>query len=74
MPRMRLISEAYKQLKTDDPNTNITMYGLRTIINSGKIPVIKIGRKTLINYDSLIEYFNSINEHDKGYSNIKKLS
>ncbi len=71
---MRLISEAFKQLKEDDPNTNITMYGLRTIINSGKIPVFKLGRKTLINYDALINYFNTISNAEKGYGNIRKIS
>lgn len=74
MPRMRLISEAFRQLKIDDPNTDITMYGLKTIINSGKIPVIKVGRKTLINYDALIDYFNSINDDVNCYGNIKMIS
>ena len=71
---MRLISEAFRQLKIDDPNTDITMYGLKTIINSGKIPVIKVGRKTLINYDALIDYFNSINDDVNCYGNIKMIS
>jgi hypothetical protein len=54
---MRLIKEAYEQLLSDDPDTNITLYGLRTIVKSGVIPTIQLGRKTLINYDYLLEYF-----------------
>lgn len=56
---MRLICEAYKQLKEDDPNTNLTIYALHTIVNSGEIPVVKVGRKTLINYDALLDYFDT---------------
>ena len=33
--RMRVISDVFKQLKEDDPDTNITMYALRTIVKSG---------------------------------------
>lgn len=58
MPRMRLISEAFNEIKKDDPNTAITLSGLRNLVRQGKIPCTKIGRKTLINYDALIEYLN----------------
>lgn len=57
MPRMRLVKDAYEQLRKDDPDTNITMYALRTIVKSGVIPTVKLGRKTLVNYDSLLEFF-----------------
>lgn len=58
MPRMRLIAEAYNEIKKDDPNTAITLSGLRNLVRQGKIPCTKIGRKTLINYDALIEYLS----------------
>lgn len=58
MPRMRLIAEAYNEIKKDDPNTAITLSGLRNLLRQGKIPCTKIGRKTLINYDALIEYLS----------------
>lgn len=61
MARMRLVKDAYEQLKRDDPDTNITLYALRTIVKSGAIPTVQLGRKTLLNYDSLLEYFNSGN-------------
>lgn len=65
MTRMRLLGEAYEQLLKDDPDTNITLYGLRTIIKSGKIPTIKLGRKTLLNYDYLLEYFQNGDNRNK---------
>lgn len=57
MPRMRLIKDAFEQLKNDDPDTDITLYALRTIVKSGQVPTVRLGRKVLINYDSLLEYF-----------------
>lgn len=57
MPRMRLIKDAFEQLKQDDPKTVITLYALRTIVKSETVLTIKPGRKVLINYDSLLEYF-----------------
>lgn len=57
MPRMRLIKDAFEQLKNDDPDTDITLYALRTIVKSGLVPTVRLGRKVLINYDSLLEYF-----------------
>ncbi len=59
MPRMRLVKDAYEQLRKDDPDTNITMYALRTIVKSGVIPTVKLGKKTLVNYDSLLEFFRN---------------
>lgn len=59
MPRMRLVKDAYEQLRKDDPDTNITMYALRTIVKSGVIPTVKLGRKTLVNYDSLLEFLRN---------------
>ena len=69
MTRMRLLGEAYEQLLKDDPETDLTLYGLRTIVKSGIIPTIKLGRKTLLNYDYLLEYFqkgDNRNQNCKG--------
>lgn len=56
MARMRLISTAYEDIKRSDPNTALTLNGLRCLVKTGKILSVKIGRKTLINLDSLYEY------------------
>lgn len=59
MSRMRLIKEAYLQIKQDDPDTALTLNALRCIVKRGEIPTIKSGRKTLINYDELLRYLAS---------------
>lgn len=58
MPRMRLIKDAFEQLKKEDPETDITIYALRAIVKSGVIPTVRLGRKLLINYDSLLDYLS----------------
>lgn len=58
MPRMRLIKDAFEQLKKEDPETDITIYALRTIVISGVVPTVRLGRKLLINYDSLLDYLS----------------
>lgn len=58
-PRMRLLNEAYEQLLKDDPKTSVTKYALRSIVKSGKVNTVKLGRKTLINYDSLLDYLKN---------------
>ena len=59
MARMRLIKDAYCQVKTNDPGTALTLNALRCIVKRGEIPSIKSGRKTLINYDALIQYLET---------------
>lgn len=58
MPRMRLIKDAFEQLKKEDPETDITIYALRTIVKSRVVPTVRLGRKLLINYDSLLDYLS----------------
>jgi len=58
VPRMRLIKDAFEQLKKEDPETDITIYALRTIVKSGVVPTVRLGRKLLINYDSLLDYLS----------------
>ena len=56
MLQMRLLSEAYAEIKKDDPNTALTMNAVRCLVKSGTIPSVQIGRKRLINYEKLLEY------------------
>jgi hypothetical protein len=69
MARMRIISEAYNQLKQDDPNTALTISSLRRLINSNIIPTVKVGRKILLDYDLLLQYLSSPTER---IANIKQ--
>ena len=61
MPRMRTISEAYKEIKSKDANTSMTPYFLRRLVLLGEIPSIKAGRKYLVNMDMLDAYLSAGN-------------
>ena len=56
MPKLRLLSAAYKEILKDDPDTALTMNALRCLVKSGEIQTIQVGRKRLIDYEKLIEY------------------
>lgn len=45
-------------VEKEDPGTDITIYALRTIVKSGVVPTVRLGRKLLINYDSLLDYLS----------------
>ena len=59
MPRMRLISECFQLLKESDPNTAVTLCGLRRLVKVGEIPSLKVGRKCMIDYDQLLDYLTN---------------
>lgn len=54
--RMRLLKDAYAEIKALDPNTAISPYFIRQLAISGKVPCTMAGRKRLINLDALIDY------------------
>lgn len=59
MPRMRIASGVLAIIKETDPDTDITLHFIRQIIKSGKIPVVKVGRKVLVDADKIIELIAS---------------
>ena len=59
MARLRMIQEAYNLIKRDDPETSLTICALRRIIKTQSIPIIQIGRKSLIDYDMLLVYLQT---------------
>lgn len=56
MPRIRTIQEAYREIKSNDPDTALSAFTIRRLILSNTIPHIKTGNKYLINLDVLEEY------------------
>ena len=52
-PRMRYPEQALAELKSEDPNTPVTVYMIRRLVAAGTIPSIRMGRRRLLNYDSL---------------------
>ena len=59
MVRVRSIPEACQMLKADDPDSRVTVSMLRRWVADGTIPCIKVGRKILLNYDSVLEYLST---------------
>lgn len=58
MPRMRLLKQAYAEIKADDPDTALTMTALRRLVLSGVIPTVNSGRKRFISMDALLAYLS----------------
>lgn len=47
------------ELKAADPNTAITLSYIRRTINSGRVPVVHVGKKKLVNLDLMLEVLGS---------------
>lgn len=62
LPRMRTIPKAYEEIKKLDPDTSLSMRGLRRLVSSGIIPTVKISNKTLINMDLLKQRLSCYND------------
>ena len=60
-PRMRTIPKAYDEIKKLDNNTSFTLRALRRMCTNGDIPTIKVGNKTLLNLDVLIDMLSCNN-------------
>lgn len=59
LPRMRMMKEAFEEIKQTDPNTALTPNALRKMVVSGDIPSIRIGSRYLINLDHLEEFLST---------------
>lgn len=56
IPRMRTVKEAAQELRALDPHTAMTPYHIRRLCLDGVIPVVKAGKKNLLDLDILLEY------------------
>ena len=59
MVRVRSIPEACQMLKADDPDSRVTVSMLRRWVADGTIPCIRVGRKILLNYDTVLAYLST---------------
>ena len=59
MVRVRSIQETYQMLKTEDPDSRITPSMLRRWVADGTLPCIRVGRKILLNYDTVLAYLSA---------------
>lgn len=58
LARMRTAAGALEEIKKEDPDTELTLYHIRRLILSGKIPHINAGVKNLIDVDQLLQYLS----------------
>ena len=65
MARMRYPAQALELIKQEDPDTCVTLNYIRSLAASGAVPVVRIGRRQLINADKLIEYLASGNAQEQ---------
>lgn len=74
-PKIRTIKEAYGEILEEDPNTALTLWGLRQMVINNNLPCIKCGKKYLLNMDTLKEYLKG-NIEDKQHlqNNIRCIS
>ncbi|MEL4106840.1 DNA-binding protein [Oscillospiraceae bacterium WX1] len=68
MDRMRFPEQAFELIRQEDPDTSITVNYIRTLAKTGKIPVVMIGRRHLVNVDALLNYLAHPEQHQ--YSEI----
>ena len=54
-PRIRTLPKAFEEIKKLDSNTSFTMAALRNMCRNGEVPTFKIGNKTLLNFDLLLD-------------------
>ncbi len=54
--RMRTAEGALAIIKELDPNTAVTLRAINRMVVNGEIPHVAVGRKRLINVDTLLAY------------------
>lgn len=64
VPRMRTVQQCAAFFKEQDPDCCIGEWCIRQLVNKGKIPVCRSGRRILINLDTLIDYY-AVGETDQ---------
>lgn len=70
---MRFPAQALEELRKDDPNTPVTLNYIRALAASGRVPVVKVGRRRLINYDAMLEYLANPTEEQSQRGVIRRI-
>ena len=59
MIRTRTIKDAATYFKSVDPQTALTEYAIRTLLRTGKVPCVRMGKKYLVTIEALEAYLAS---------------
>lgn len=57
-PRMRTSNEVIAEIRKEDPKTSIREYTIEQLVAKGIIGHVDVGKKRLVNYDEVLDYFN----------------
>lgn len=66
MQRIRSIDKAYDEIKAKDPETAISRYLVRAMVNQGIVPSIKNGKRKLVDVDVLEECIKEMTARKEG--------
>lgn len=64
-PRMRTAAQALVYFRQLDPDSALTESAIRRVMKSGAVPVVRLGRKTLVDLGVLEAYFLSMSSTQK---------
>lgn len=74
LPKMRTAQGVLDELRTIDPDTDVSLHLIRMIINSGAVPVVTAGKKKLVSFDRVCEFLASGQPlPDHGAGNIRRV-
>ena len=59
MQTLRTAKAAAEIIRERDPNTTMTEYAIRTLMDSGELPYIQIGHKRVISIEAIDKFINS---------------
>lgn len=65
MQQWRTPAKLIEEIKREDPNTSLTLYAIRKLLDNREIEFIKRGRKYLIDKNSLLEYLSTLAKENK---------
>lgn len=53
--RIRSFSKAIEEIKAEDPNTSLSLHGLKTLAENGQISTVKVGNRTYVEMNQLMD-------------------
>lgn len=65
IPRMRTAIGVLDYIRQTDPDTEITVFVIRKIINSGQVHVVCSGRKKLVDADAVLAILRGDNREQE---------
>lgn len=73
--KFRTINSAYAEIKKQDPETEISMCGIKAGVKQGLIPSVKIGNKVVVSIEGILKFYSGeaqqAQEKPKQYGKIR---